>query len=312
MQNPLDETTIPWTKYGIEGAAAPAIAGFRAVSLINLAILGSSAQYDALATHLQACARSPDIYALVLRSSAADGPPRVSETTPLPSAELMAELAIKLALYWRIDCFPKPSVALLDGPLSPSDIGLTTFTTHRVAGESYCLALPTPALKALPPAAGIAQALARLPHARGLELVLTGRSIERAEAYALGLVTHCIPSAAFPEIVAALADGQPVDPLLDALHQAPPQPPAAHPHSADAAVADGQTDAASIENAVASLVQRASRLSVRDSLILTYRLAANLLAADSGASASIDDMFLPPQTGDLYLPTGVESDTGRF
>ena len=312
MQNVHDETTIRWIKYGIEGPAAPAIAGYRAVSLINLAELGRTAQHDALATHLQMCARSPDIYAVVMRSSGPGRQPGVSAFTPLKSSEIMADLAVKLALYWRIDCFPKPLVALLDGPLSPSEIGLTTFATHRVASESYRFALPTPASKARPPAAGIAQALARLPHQNGLELVLTGRSIERAEAYALGLVTHCIASAAFPEIVAALADGQPVDPLLDALHQTLPHPPDANPHSAHTALAEAHTDTASLEAAAASLVQRASRISVRDSLILTYRLAANLLTAETRASTSIDDMFLPPQTGDLYLPHGGESDTGRF
>ncbi len=46
-------------------------------------------------------------------------------------------------------------------------------------------------------------------------LGLTGRSIGRADAYALGLLTHCIPAARFEEIKAALADTWPVDTILD-------------------------------------------------------------------------------------------------
>ena len=46
-------------------------------------------------------------------------------------------------------------------------------------------------------------------------LALTGRSVGRADAYRLGLVTHCIPAARFAEIRGAVADADPVDPVLD-------------------------------------------------------------------------------------------------
>jgi enoyl-CoA hydratase len=45
--------------------------------------------------------------------------------------------------------------------------------------------------------------------------------IGRADAYALGLVTHCIPAAQHSAIVEGLADTQPVDPLLDDRHVEP-------------------------------------------------------------------------------------------
>jgi enoyl-CoA hydratase len=50
-------------------------------------------------------------------------------------------------------------------------------------------------------------------------LGLTGRSIGRADAYALGLITHCIDAAHFDAIKADLADTWPVDPVLDDRHQ---------------------------------------------------------------------------------------------
>jgi enoyl-CoA hydratase len=62
---------------------------------------------------------------------------------------------------------------------------------------------------------------ARLPGEMGMYLGLTGRSIRRADAYRLGLATHCIPAARFDEIEAGLADADPVDPLLDGRHEDP-------------------------------------------------------------------------------------------
>ena len=52
-------------------------------------------------------------------------------------------------------------------------------------------------------------------------LGLTGRSIGAADAYALGLLTHCIPAARFEEIKTALADTWPVDTVLDDRHVDP-------------------------------------------------------------------------------------------
>ena len=52
-------------------------------------------------------------------------------------------------------------------------------------------------------------------------LALTGRSVGRADAYRLGLVTHCLPAAQFAEVRAAIADADPVDPVLDTRHVDP-------------------------------------------------------------------------------------------
>jgi enoyl-CoA hydratase len=69
------------------------------------------------------------------------------------------------------------------------------------------------------PDVGIGHLFARMPWSVGLYLGLTGRAISRDDAYWLGLVTHCIASSHFEPILAALADVEPVDPLLDGLHE---------------------------------------------------------------------------------------------
>ncbi len=118
------------------------------------------------------------------------------------------------ALNWLHECFSKPTISLIDGPVMGSGVGISLFGTHRVAGEKYRFAMPETAI-GLFPDVGAAWPLSRMPDNIGMYLGLTGRSIGPADAYALGLLTHCIPAARFEEIKAALADTWPVDTVLD-------------------------------------------------------------------------------------------------
>ena len=68
---------------------------------------------------------------------------------------------------------------------------------------------------------GLIHAFSRMPGGIGAYLALTGRRIGRADALALGLVTHCAPAEAFAGIEARLALAEPVDRVLDGLHQDP-------------------------------------------------------------------------------------------
>ena len=135
-------------------------------------------------------------------------------------ARAQRAFAEEYALNWLHECFSKPTISLIDGPVMGSGVGITLYGTHRVAGEGYRFAMPETAI-GLFPDVGTAWTLSRLPDAIGMYLGLTGRSIGRADAYALGLLTHCIPAARFEEIKAALIDTWPVDPLLDERHVDP-------------------------------------------------------------------------------------------
>jgi enoyl-CoA hydratase len=98
-------------------------------------------------------------------------------------------------------------------------VGLSGYNTHRVAGETYSWAMPETMI-GLFPDVGVCHALARLGPV-GLYLALTGRSIKRADAFHLGLATHCIDSEHYAQIEAELALANTVDPLLDGLHRDP-------------------------------------------------------------------------------------------
>ena len=128
--------------------------------------------------------------------------------------------ADEYTLDWLHECFSKPTISLIDGAVMGSGVGITLYGTHRVAGPRYKFAMPECAI-GLFPDVGVAHALARLPGAIGMYLGLTGRAIGRADAYALGLVTHCIAPERYGEIKAALVDTWPVDPLLDERHVDP-------------------------------------------------------------------------------------------
>lgn len=179
-----------------------------------------------LSESLWSFARDPQVYAVAIQSES----PRafcagsdVREVLSLARADLAAgckAFVDEYALDWQCECFSKPTVALINGMVMGGGVGITQFGTHRVAGEGYSFAMPE-TLIGLFPDVGACHVLARLPDHVGMYLGLTGRSIGRAEAYALGLVTHCIDAGAFEAIKAALADTWPVDTVLDERHQEP-------------------------------------------------------------------------------------------
>jgi enoyl-CoA hydratase len=176
------------------------------------------------AAEIPKLARNPDVYVVILKSASAKafcagGDVRaLVKTAASDKARAASYFAGEYQLNWLLDCFSKPTVSLIDGLCMGSGAGLTCFNTHRVAGANYKFAMPETAI-GLFPDVGVAHVLARLPQPLGLYLGLTGRTIGRADAHWLGLVTHCVSADRFPEIVAALADAQPIDQLLDGMHE---------------------------------------------------------------------------------------------
>ena len=135
-------------------------------------------------------------------------------------AEARRSLAAEYALNWSLDRFTKPTISLIDGVVMGGGVGITLYGTHRVAGERYRFAMPETGI-GLFPDDGVSRVLARLPDEIGMYLALTGRSVGPADAYRLGLATHCIPARRFGEIRAAVCDADPVDPVLDTRHEEP-------------------------------------------------------------------------------------------
>lgn len=179
-----------------------------------------------IAAQIPLLARDPNLYVVVLRSASpkafsAGGDVRELVAWARTEPErAKAAFAAEYRLNWMLECFSKPAVSLMDGMVMGSGVGISLYNTHRVAGAGYKFAMPETAI-GLFPDVGVAHALSRLPDEIGTYLGLTGRSIGRADAFELGLVTHCIDAEQFAAIETALADARPVDPLLDGLHRQP-------------------------------------------------------------------------------------------
>jgi len=185
-----------------------------------------SAMRTRLAAAVRDVARDVNVYAVVLdsrseRAFSVGGDVRelITQLAADPTTA-DAALADEYALNWQLECFSKPSVALVDGLVMGTGVGLSLYATHRVAGPGYAFAMPETAIGFFPDD-GVAHALGRLPGWFGIYLGLTGRRIGRADALRHGLVTHCIAADHFDAIRTGLTAAEPVDPLLDGLHREP-------------------------------------------------------------------------------------------
>jgi enoyl-CoA hydratase len=179
-----------------------------------------------LAAAIPRWARDPQVYALLIMSSSerafcAGGDVReMADWGRSRIADARRSLAAEYALNWSLDRFTKPAIALIDGMVMGGGGGISLYGTHRVAGERYRFAMPETGIGFFPDD-GVSSVLARLPDEIGMYLALTGRAVGRADAYRLGLATHCISARQFGEIRVAVSEADPVDPLLDTRHEDP-------------------------------------------------------------------------------------------
>src|SRR5215207_1259711 len=123
----------------------------------------------------------------------------------------------------RIKRYPKPYISLIDGICMGGGVGVSLHGSHRVAGDRYLFAMPEVGIGFFPDV-GATYALPRLPGEVGTFLALTGERVRRADALALGLATHAVPSRSLPALLDALAAGDPVDAALAALAEEPGEP----------------------------------------------------------------------------------------
>ena len=123
---------------------------------------------------------------------------------------------------WAIECYTKPLISMVNGVIIGGGVGMAQHGTHIIAGENFSWSMPEVKIGLFPDVA-ITRLLANMPASIGFYLGLTGRSINRSDAVYLDLVEHCINSTEFETIRTHLRDADPVDAVLDGLHQTPPQ-----------------------------------------------------------------------------------------
>ena len=186
----------------------------------------STAMRAQIAEALPRWVRDPNIYAVVITAAGQEAFCAGGDLRELADwgrsfkPKARASLAAEYALNWRLECFTKPTISLIDGLVVGSGVGISLYGTHRVASANYRFAMPETQI-GLFPDDGVCHAFARMPHHLGMYLALTGRAIGPADAYHLGLATHLIAASEFPAIRAAIAEAEPVDAVLDGYHRPP-------------------------------------------------------------------------------------------
>ncbi len=106
-------------------------------------------------------------------------------------------------LNYAIATYPKPYIALIDGIVMGGGVGVSVHGRYCIASENYIFAMPETAIGLIPDV-GSTYALAQLPGNIGLYLGMTGARLKAADALAVGLCTHYVPSDQHTALLGAL------------------------------------------------------------------------------------------------------------
>jgi enoyl-CoA hydratase/carnithine racemase len=97
-------------------------------------------------------------------------------------------------LYNRIDFFPIPTIAAIEGHCLGGGLELALACDLRVCSESSRLGLPEVKLGVFPAGGGTERLPRLLGEARARELIYTGEPVDAREAWRLGLVNRVAPA----------------------------------------------------------------------------------------------------------------------
>ena len=97
-------------------------------------------------------------------------------------------------LYNRIDFFPVPTIAAIEGHCLGGGLELALACDLRVASEASRLGLPEVKLGVFPGGGGTERLPRLIGEARARELIYTGEPVDAREAWRLGLVNRVAPA----------------------------------------------------------------------------------------------------------------------
>lgn len=199
----------------------------KALNALNVAMVE---RLDAILTGWES---DPAVDAVLIRSGSerafcAGGDVRSIGILPDPADRMAlgrAFFGTEYRVNRRINTFPKPYIALINGVAMGGGLGLSIHGSHRVVSENLRMAMPETVLGLFPDVGGT-WFLSRCPGRIGRYLALIGPHIGPADALTAGLATHHVPHAGFDDLLAALAaadrlDAGAVDATLDALATIP-------------------------------------------------------------------------------------------
>ncbi len=203
--------------------------------------------------------------------------------------------------------YPKTFVAAMDGIVLGGGIGLSAHAGTRVVTERSSIGMPETGIGFLPDVGGT-WLLSRTPGQLGTHLALTAGSVGAADAIALGLADHMVPSDRLGDLIERLAVEDPADAVAAVEFGAPePELPLAQdwidscyagddlgviverlatsdePAAREAADTIGRRSPTALAVTLRALRESADFSDLRESLDLEYRLACRLFATHDAA-----------------------------
>ncbi len=107
--------------------------------------------------------------------------------------------------FRRLETMGKPSIAAVNGYALGGGCELAMACTIRIASENAKLGLPEVTLGVIPGYGGTQRLPRIVGRGAAMELILTGRAIDAAEAMRIGLVSQVVPQADLMETARKLA-----------------------------------------------------------------------------------------------------------
>jgi enoyl-CoA hydratase len=148
---------------------------------------------------LQTLERDEEILAIVLTGNekAFAAGADIKEFAARNSAQMLLENPLEK--WQRIEKFPKPLIAAVSGYALGGGCELILMCDIVIASETAKLGLPEVNIGVMPGAGGTQRLTHLIGKFKAMELILTGRTIDAQEAFALGLVSKVVPAAEYLE-----------------------------------------------------------------------------------------------------------------
>lgn len=154
---------------------------------------------DELLHALQTLERDEEILAIVLTGNekAFAAGADIKEFAVRNSAQMLLENPLEK--WQHIEKFPKPLIAAVSGYALGGGCELILMCDVVIASETAKLGLPEVNIGVMPGAGGTQRLTHLIGKFKAMELILTGRTIDAQEAFALGLVSKVVPAAEYLE-----------------------------------------------------------------------------------------------------------------
>lgn len=145
-----------------------------------------------------------DIVAIHRDAAALSGNPQAgdAEAQQSPSAKFWVD---EYRLNEAISRYPKDYVAIMDGIVMGGGVGISAHGNIRIVTERTRLAMPEVGIGFVPDVGGT-HLLSRVPDGLGTYAGLTAGHLRGADAIAMGLADHYVPSESLPAFIAAVGD----------------------------------------------------------------------------------------------------------